>query len=55
MSPSIPKMIADAVILLAVLETMVRFLITGDVLEKYNNSQPNNKCLGVKYVLIVFG
>ena len=55
MSPSMPKMIADAVILSAVLETMVRFLITGDVLEKYNNSLPNNKCLGVKYILIVFG
>ena len=55
MSPSIQKMIADAVILSAVLERMVRFLITGDVLKQYSNSLPNNKWLGVKYVLIVFG
>ena len=43
MSPSIQKMIADAVILSAVLERMVRFLITGDVLKQYSNSLPNNK------------
>ena len=55
MSPPLPKLIADAVILSAVLERTVRFPITGDVLEQYNNSLPNSKWLGVKYVLIVFG
>ena len=54
MSPPITKMIADAVILSVVIERRVRFLITGDVLEQHNNCLPNNKCLGVKYVLIVF-
>ena len=33
MSPTMPKMMADAVILSVVLERTVRFLITGDVLE----------------------
>ena len=38
------------------LEITVRFLTTVDVvLEEYYNCLPNNKWLGVKYVLIVFG
>ena len=55
MSPPITKIIAVAVILSVVVERTVRFLITGDVLEQHNNCLPNNKCLGVRYVLIVFG
>ena len=55
MSPPLPKMIADAVILSAVLERTVRFLITGDVLEQHNTCLPNSKLLGVKYILTVFG
>ena len=43
-------------ILSAVLESAVRFLTTVDVvLEEYNNCLPNNKWLGAKHVLIVFG
>ena len=42
--------------LLAMLEKTVRFLTAVDaVLEQHNNCPPNNKWLGVKYVLIVFG
>ena len=38
------------------LERMVRFLTTTDVvLRECNNCLPNNKWLGVKHVLIVFG
>ena len=43
MSPRMPKMIADVVILSVLLERMVRFLITGDVLEQHNNCLSNNK------------
>ena len=43
-------------ILSVVLERTVRFLTTDDVMsEEYNNCLPNNKCLGVKHVSIVFG
>ena len=43
-------------ILSVVLERTARLLTTVDVvLEEYNNCQRNNKWLGIKYVLIVFG
>ena len=48
MSPPMPKMIADAV----VLERTVRLLTTVDFVLVCLS---NNKWLGVKYVLIVFG
>ena len=43
-------------ILSVVLERTVRFVATVDVVLEDNNScLPNNKQLGVKHVLIVFG
>ena len=43
-------------ILSVVLHRKFRFLTTVDVvLKEYNNCLPNNKWLGVKHVLIVFG
>ena len=43
-------------ILSVVLERTVTFVATVDVvLEEYNSCQPNNKLLGVKHDLIVFG
>ena len=42
-------------ILSVVLGKTVRFLTIVDfVLEEYNNWLPNNKCLGVKHVSIIF-
>ena len=43
-------------ILSVVFERQFRFVTTVDVLlEEYKNCLPNNKWLGVKHVLIVFG
>ena len=43
-------------ILSVVFERQFRFVTTVDVLlEEYKNYLPNNKWLGVKHVLIVFG
>ena len=56
MSVPIPKMITDAVYAISSAWETVRFLTTVDfVLEEYDNCLPNNRWLGVKHVLIVFG
>ena len=50
------KLLLMRFMLSVVLEKMVRFLTTADVvLEEYNNCLPINKWLGVKHVSIVFG